>query len=759
MTDINQKYEALIDKKVKKAEKTGFKIKESELSDVLEDFQKYVVSKALEHGKFGLFGDTGTGKTLMQLEWAKKVNKHTGGTVLIVAPLAVAGQTKNEAEKINIKVHDFGTGLPIQITNYENLHNVSPEYFTGVVLDESSILKSFTGKTKKQIIEKFKNTPYKLACTATPSPNDLNELGNHSEFLDVLDAPDMRSRWFVRDEGMNNYRLKNHAHDDFYSWISSWAVMFSNPADLGFNGDKFELPELQYHENKIITPKQDNGKLFNDKAVNATNFNQELRRTIHERIETAVGITKQYPDDYIIIWINQNAEADLAVQRLKAENISHAEVRGNEKPEQKEQKLLGFARKEFRVLVTKKKIAQFGLNYQHANRQVFAAMDFSFEGLYQAIRRSYRYGQKQNVHIHLISTDTMENVVEQIKAKQIEFERLQRGLRKQMQAKEYKLVKDYTKDETKTDEYHIIKGDAVKEIDYFNDNSLDMAIFSPPFSALFTYTNNYRDMGNSSDHNEFFEQYQYLLDKLYNKMRPGRLVAVHTKDLAVYKNSSGYTGLYDFTGDNHKAMENAGFKYHSKITIWTDPVLEMQRTKTQRLLYKQLKKDSSLTGVGLPEYLTLFRKWDSENEHLEKPVQNKNEDVFPLDTWQKWASPVWSVEPSDVQELEEMLKHFKTQAWFDIRRTDVLNSKEGTDTKDEKHIAPLQLSVIRRAVQMWTNPGETVFSPFAGIGSEGYGAMQVGRKFAGIELKDSYYETAIKNLERLKEKNRQKAMF
>jgi DNA modification methylase len=201
-------------------------------------------------------------------------------------------------------------------------------------------------------------------------------------------------------------------------------------------------------------------------------------------------------------------------------------------------------------------------------------------------------------------------------------------------------------------------------------------------------------------------------------------MACHTKDLGVYKNSSGYTGMYDFTGEHTKAVLDAGFKLHSKITIWTDPVLEMQRTKTQRLLYKQVTSDSSKTGIGMAEYVTLFKKWDGSNEEEWEPITNISKDNFSLDTWQKWASPVW----------------------MDIRRTDVLNGTEGTDLGDEKHIAPLQLEVIHRIVNLWSNPGDVVFTPFLGIGSEIYQSVKNGRKGIGIELKDSYFDAAVRNI-------------
>ena len=743
--DVN--YQELLERKIKKVQQSGFKIKESQLNKHLFDFQKHIVKRAIKQGRFAIFADCGLGKTLMQLDWAYQVAHKTKKRVLILAPLAVKGQTLQESIK-------FGVDMSlIDINNYEQLDNIDISIYSGIVLDESSILKNFTGKTKKLIIDKFNKTPYKLACTATPSPNDLNEIGNHSEFLNILDAQDMRAKWFVRDEGMNNYRLKGHAKNDFYGWISSWAIMLTNPKDLGFDGKDYVLPELKYIEKTIKTNERDNGELFNNSSVSATEFNKELRLSIVERFDEVANIVNNSKETFII-WVNQNIEEKRALE-LIPDAVS---VNGSEKPEIKEKKLLGFANGDFRVLVTKKKIAQFGMNFQNCNNQVFASLDFSFEGLYQAIRRSYRFGQKNKVNIYIITTDTMQNVIQSINNKQSQFEEMQNEMNKFINGSSFGLLDSYDFKEEKNNNYWLMKGDSCQEIKRIPDNSVDLIVFSPPFSSLFTYSNYIHDMGNNDNHDEFFEQYSYLLKDLYRILKPGRLMVCHTKDLAVYKNSSGYTGLYDFTGAHHKAVEDVGFKYHSKVNIWTDPVLEMQRTKTQRLLYKQLRKDSTYTGVGLPEYCTIFRKWQGDESEW-TPVNNKNAGNFPLDTWQQWASPVWPVQKTDIEHLHEVEEQYAVQSWMDIRRTDVLNNREGTDLGDEKHIAPLQLSVIRRCVQMWSNVGETVFTPFLGIGSEIYESVKLKRYGIGIELKDKYYETAIKNVEKAVSVNNQLNLF
>lgn len=726
-------YEQILERKKRRAQLTGFNV--TELHPSLFGFQRHIVTQALEAGKYAIFADCGLGKTFMQLEWAQRVVNHTGESVLILCPLAVSGQTIQEGDRfgyhVSRNINDSKSMAGIYILNYEQLENIETDHFAGVVLDESSILKNFTGKYKRLIIDSFAKTKYKLACTATPSPNDLNEIGNHSEFLNVLDAQDMRAKWFVRDEGMNNYRLKGHAKKDFYNWISSWATMITKPSDIGFNDSGYDLPCLNYIEHQVKTEGRENGRLFSEGIVNATNFNQELRLTKIDRLDKAIEIVNESTENFII-WVKQNEESDYLLKRIP----DALEVRGDMPRETKEERLLGFAQNKFRVLITKSKIAQFGLNYQNCNNQIFASLDFSFEGLYQSIRRSYRFGQTQSVNIYIVTTDTMENVLASIKKKESQFKEMQTEMNKGINAERYGLLENYDFREFKNEKVWLMKGDSAIEIKRIPDNSVDLIVFSPPFSSLFTYSNYIHDMGNNESHDEFFEQYAFLLKDLYRILKPGRLMCCHTKDLGVYKNSSGYTGMYDFTGDHTRAVQAADFKLHSKVTIWTDPVLEMQRTKTQRLLYKQVTSDSSKTGIGMAEYITIFKKWCGSEEEW-TPVTNLNKSNFPLDTWQKWASPVW----------------------MDIKRTDVLNGKEGTEMGDEKHIAPLQLEVINRLVHLWSNEGETVFTPFLGIGSEAYVSVRNGRKAIGIELKDGYFDVAVKNVQSVMESQKQMQLF
>lgn len=727
MSKISE-YDKFLQTKNKTHILSGFDVSIDTLNPAMFEFQKFIIARALKAGKYAIFADCGLGKTLMQLEWSSKVNKETNKPVLILSPLAVSGQTIKEGSKFHIDVCRYdGSNAPIQITNYEQLENIDCSIFGGIVLDESSILKNFEGSIKKQIISLFKNTPYKLACTATPSPNDPMELGNHAEFLDVMGRNEMLAMYFVHDGGETaKWRIKGHAIKRFYQFVGTWAIMLNKPSDIGFEMHGYDLPSLNLIDRQIKTPKRDNGQLFNDAVISATNFNAELRLTKIERLNEVVRIVNSKPDENFIIWIKQNEEGNL-LKKLIPEAI---EVKGSDTNEWKEKHLLGFGENKFRILISKTKIASFGLNYQNCRNQIFASLDFSFEGLYQAIRRSYRFGQKKEVNIYLITTDTMANVKQAIETKQKQFESMQLEMGEAVnQNLKGNIMTESTYDnEGYSDEWATIKrGDCVKLIKEVENESIGLSVFSPPFAELYTYSSHLEDMGNSKDYKEFLIQFKYLIKELHRVLITGRNVAVHCMDLPIQKGKEGYIGLRDFSGMILSAFIECGFIYHSRVTIWKDPVVEMQRTKALGLLHKQVKKDSTKSRVGLPDYVMIFRK---DGECL-NPVTNTE---IPVDLWQQYASPVW----------------------MDIDYGNTLQGfRNGREDNDEKHICPLQLDTIERLIHLYTNRGDTVLTPFMGIGSEAYQAIKMGRKAVGFELKESYYDLAKSNIRAIIESKNQ----
>lgn len=704
-------YQKFLDTKRKTFIESGFELSESELNPMLKDFQKYGVKTALLKGRFAFFFDCGLGKTFCQLEWAKHVSVKTNKKVLILAPLAIVEQTKSEAVKFGIDLDVF------DITNYDQLKNIDTSIYSGVVLDESSILKGRDGKISSLIIETFKNTPYKLACTATPSPNDHMELGQHSEFLGGMSYLEMLAMFFVHDGGeTSKWRLRKHAKDAFWKYVSGWSMAIDNPSSLGFNSDGYNLPEIEYIEH-IIKVDNLSENLFGDVAVSATELHKDLNRSFDARIEKTLELVNSN-DNQWIVWGLKNSETD-TLAKLIHDSVN---VQGSDSSEYKAKYLNGFANNEFKTLITKTSIASFGMNYQQCNEMIFMSYDFKFEAFYQAVRRCYRFGQQRKVIVHILIPESQTNVRSTILTKEKQhFERIKEMANYSAESN-YKTAKSKVKimnKEIKTDQYHLINGDCVQETAKLPDNCADIVVFSPPFAELYVYSDKEEDMGNVSNYKEFEKHFKFLIPELKRTLKSGRMCAVHCMDLPIQKGKEGYIGLRDFSGMLIDWFQNEGFIYHSKVTLWKNPVTEMQRTKALGLLHKTIKKDSIMSRVGIPDYVLFFRN-EGENEtpvtHQDK--DSSKPDYLPVDLWQKYASPVW----------------------YDIDYSRTLQYRSGRDGNDEKHICPLQLDTIERILHLYSNEGETVLSPFGGIGSEGCTAIKMNRKSISIELKESYFK-------------------
>ena len=701
----------------------------------LYPFQQYCVKLALKKGRYALFEDCGLGKTRQQITWANEVVKHTGKPVLILAPLAVVGQTIAEGNMIGIEVFEYGTHdiTGVYISNYEQLDNIDCSIFSGVVLDESSILKNFSGAIKQQIIELFANTQFKLACTATPSPNDELEIGNHAEFLQVMTSQDMRAIFFTTDKNIVNgekYRLKNYAIKDFYKWISTWALMISKPSDIGYSDAGYHLPQLQYIERGIITDKRDNGSLFNSVSVSATEFNGELRQTAQSRMKAVMDIVKSKPDERFLIWVKHNEEGEILKAMFKYEGIGNVfEVRGADTNKYKKEKLLAFANGEIDYLVTKTKIAGMGMNFQLCHNQIFASLDFSFESLYQSIRRSYRFGQKEIVNIYLITTDTMTNVINSINEKEGKFVQMQDEMREAILSAHKEVDKEYTRAEHTQKDYQLIMGDCVAETKQLPDNSIDYSFFSPPFGALYVFSNDDRDMSNVRNNTEFLTHFSFLVEQLFRVIKPGRLCTIHMMQSTTLLGRDGYYSIVDFRGDLIRLFQSHGFHFHAENMIRKDPKTAAIRTKNRQLMHGTTKKDSAIVRPGLADYMLTFKK-PGVNE---VPIRNN----IPFDLWCKIAEPVW----------------------IDVEEGDTLEFRSAKDHKDERHLTPTQLTPIKWLYMMYTNKGDTVLSPFSGIASEGVQALVMDRKYIGIELKKSYFDISVKNLNNAILSKNQQSLF
>lgn len=721
MTD----YDKFIASKTKSQAASGFE--PLPIDAPLFEWQKTVVRWAIRTGRAALFEECGLGKSLQQLEWARQVSIHTKAPVLILTPLAVAHQTANEGKKFGIPatvVSDQAgvTGPGIWITNYDKLEHFDPGAFSGVVLDESSILKAYMGKTRIALTAAFSRTPYRLCCTATPSPNDYTEFGQHADFLGVCSPLQMLATFFVNDTfNTGDWRLKKHAEGEFWKWLASWACCVAKPSDIGYPDTGYDLPTLHMHTETVdVDESQDAGEeLFRHATLSATTIHREMRMTSEARAKRVAELVASQPDEQWLVWCNTNDEAD----KLASVIPNSIEIRGSDTSHSKEKAVDGFLDGTIRVLISKGSIFGYGLNLQCCARVAFVGLSYSFEDLYQSLRRSYRFGQTREVHVYIVQARTEGAILQTIQRKIQQHKIMQEEMKKASAVFAENRIKELTVNtQIKIAEGHgwkMAHADCVRFARTIPDNSIDFSVFSPPFADLFTYSDDLQDMGNSSDLSEFTKHFEILIEEMARIMVPGREVAVHCVDLLSTKWKHGKIEFQDFSGEIIRAFWRKGFLFHSRICIWKSPVTEMQRTKAHGLLYKTLKADSCDSRVGCADYLLVFRK-PGENP---RPVI-KDPSQYPVETWQEVASPVWMT----------------------VDQGHVLNGEGAREQADERHICPLQLDVIERAVILWSNPGDLVYSPFAGIGSEGYQSLKLGRKFVGSELKRSYFDMACTNL-------------
>ena len=719
---IQGNYARFLESKRHLPEATGFDV--DEFSPILYEWQQKIVHWALRRGRAALFEDCGLGKTYQQLEWARHVNAHTNDRVLLIAPLVVAEQTIEHAEHLDIALCKVArpSDNAFQITNYEKLHHFVGANYAGIVLDESSILKSIDGKTRTLLLTEFTRIPYRLCCTATPAPNDIGEMGNHAQFLGICKREEMLATYFVHDD--QTWRLKRHAEAKFWEWLATWAMFLVHPRTLGYVQDGFDLPPLRIHQHVVAVPRPqpEKGRLFGQWTPGLRGRQQARKASIKARTQKAVEIIGRNGNQWLI-WCGLNEEGR-TLQNMLDDAVL---VEGADSEKEKIARERAWRRGDERLFISKPRIFGWGLNWQHCSKVIFLGLGDSYEQYYQAIRRTWRYQQTRPVDVHIIVSDEETNVLENVRRKQKDAERMQRevidrtadlertnleGLQRQPAAYEKKESEDAS------GTWRLMLGDCVERTKELEDDSVGLSVFSPPFAALYTYTDSERDMGNSRDYSEFFGHYRYLLPDLLRVTMPGRRCCTHLQQVITTKAVHGVIGWRDFRGDVIREMIAAGWIYDGEIVIDKDPQAQAIRTKSKALLFVQKNKDSSWCRPAMADYILLFRAPGENPEPIKPDVTNEE--------WIRWARPIW----------------------YGIRESDTLHVREARDEKDERHICPLQLGTITRIVRLWSNPGDLVFSPFAGIGSEGYVALQLGRRFVGIELKKNYYAAARRNLER-----------
>lgn len=807
-----QDYINFLKGKIIVAEKYGIDTTDLSYSEKLFPHQKDLVNFCLEGGRRAIFASFGLGKTFMQLEIAKQLIRKFNKPFLIVCPLGVSGEFKRDNKKL-------GTGLAIDyitdtdnfenakvqiyITNYERIRkgDIDPECFCGVSFDEASILRNLQTETTQYVLNHFKKVNFRFVATATPTPNDYIEILNYADYLGVISRGHALTRFFQRDsQKAGNLKLYENKKKEFWQWVSTWAAFINSPSDLGYDDTGYVLPELNIVEHCIRyqageQPKDKWGTpiLFKDVSKSLLEVSREKRDSMTARLNKTSEIADTISGN-VIIWHHLEAERYILEKNFKDQD-AHS-VYGSQENCEKESLLIDFSEGKFKTLLAKPRIAGSGCNFQeHCADMVFAGIDYKFNDFIQATHRLYRFGQTKQVNVHIIYSDNEYEVMKTLKAKWAKH----LELNKQMIAlvKENGLNSNLIKSQMERqvfrdgkklvyDNVTLYNNDCVVAMDDVKDESIHMILTSIPFGDHYEYSDNYNDFGHNHGNENFFLQMDFLTPKLLKSLIPGRIAAIHVKDRIrySYQNGTKFTTIKDFSGQTVAHFEKHGFYLMGKITVTTDVVAE--NNQTYRLGWTEQTKDASKMGVGLPEYILIFRKAPShlDNAYSDVPVEKDKADytkaLWQLDAhayqrsngdrfltreelertevkrivaaWKKLnQTEIYDFKEhlricSDLDELEKLSSTFMTlpvhsnneNVWTDVNRMNTLNTKQ-VNSKKEKHICPLQFDIIERLLNRYTMKGETVLDPFGGLFSTIYKGIEMERKGVAMELNSEYF--------------------
>lgn len=815
--DKNQDYIDFLESKIVFAENFGEDIDQELLSKNLLPHQSVIVPWCISGGRRAIFASFGLGKTLMQLEIARIVMQLKSKPFLICMPLAVVGEFRRDNELLKtglkivyIKDTDDVTNYEnaIYVTNYERVRkgDIDPECFSGVSFDEASILRNLKTETTNYVLQYFKKIKYRFVATATPTPNDFIEILNYADYLGVIDRGHALTRFFQRDSTKAGHlTLYENKKDEFWKWVSTWAIFINKPSDLGFEDDGYILPKLNLHEIEVknytdepILNKFGEPVLFKDTTKSLVDTSREKSDSIQVRVQKAFEIVSQNLDANWIIWHHLEAERLEINRRFKEFDLKT--VYGSQTNDEKEKLLIDFSEGKYQILATKPKIAGSGCNFQHAcHNMIFVGIDYKFNDFIQAVHRCYRFRQSHEVNVYVIHTQNEREVLKALN------EKWRKHI--EMQSEMINIVRNYglNSDKIKADMKRQIFNNRRKAViggaTVFNedttlihkempDNYSDMILTSIPFGDHYEYSDNYNDFGHNHGNDEFFKQMDFLTPHLLRTLKPGKVAAIHVKDRIrySYQNGTSFTTIQDFSGQTVQHFEKHGFYLMGKITVTTDVVRE--NNQTYRLGWSEQCKDATKMGVGLPEYILLFRKAPSsmDNAYADEPVTKKKQD-YTRANWQLDAHAFWKSDGNRFLSSNELLKKdvksivnywkkfdekevysFKEHlesceklehagklsalfmtlpphsnsdlVWTDINRMNTLNANQ-TNRGKEKHICPLQLDIISRLINRFTNQGDMIDDPFGGLFSTAYKALEMQRKCISAELNPSYYDDGL----------------
>lgn len=803
-----------------------------DLAPHLFDYQAWIVARALGRERFAIFADTGLGKTAMQLEWARQVALTTGGRVVIMAPKSVCAQTVAEygrfyptptvpiqllTERAELDSWLAGPDGPsIGVTNYEKFDRpaedleandeaaagasgvVNLKYqagdvwpVAGVVLDESSMLKAF-GKRKFAVLRAFDGVRYKLACSATPAPNQRTEFGQHALFLGLVrSTTEYLTCYFVNRDG--DWEFKPHSFGAWVANLASWAVFVRDPSRWGFADHLADLPPMTEVFPRVeLTPEQYAAARIHERGEQPSLFGAtpggitsrtKLMQIAHGFELDSGTVAARYPTNKpemirhlacdkhglepVIVWVTFDEEGD-QLEQLIPDSVH---LSGRTRQADRDATIEAFRSGDDsapRVLILKPAMFGFGVNLQACAVQIFSTITDSFERYYQCVRRSYRYGQDMPVVTYVPLTELDDAIAQNTLNKQVTYladaEALESAVVARLRPQdtsEAVIVNTEPEPEierTETPDFTLVHGDSIAHLPTVPAHSFDLCVFSPPFAALYAYSQALGDMGNVRADVEFRLQWRWFAERLLPAMKPGRVVAIHAKEIIRFANTHGYRHCYDFPSDLRDGMVDAGFHYQRRITIWKNPQLEATRNKETSLLHVTALRDASNSFPQTGEYVMVFTAPGDNTV----PITHRRDD-WSFEWHTEVMNSIWPEPPTPAPgEVDLWRDQARADSdgsvWTGIRETDVLTAATAKDHPEEKHVCPLQLSLIDRCVELWSNPGELVLSPFAGIGSEGWSALGLGRRFYGVELKRSYYETAARNLAR-RANTRQPTLF
>ena len=807
--------------KMEIAKESGFEIDKSEINPVLKPHQRDAVQWALRGGRRALFESFGLGKTIQELEFCNQCIKHDGGKALIVLPLGVKQEFTRDAVKIlGYEEPEYvrtmeevkAAKTEIVLSNYERVRDgdIDPAYFTATSLDEASVLRSFGSKTYQTFLDKFKGVKYKLVATATPSPNRYKELIHYAGYLEVMDTGQALTRFFQRDSTKaNNLTLYPNMEDEFWLWISSWALFVTKPSDLNpeYSDEGYVLPPLQvnWHELPIeygkAIDKDGQMLLFEQAAAGLKEAAHVKKNTIEERVRKAAEIVRESPDDHFVIWHDREAERE----EIKRQVPGTVDIYGSMEYDERERRVIAFSDGEVQYFATKKSLSGSGCNFQRfCHREIFVGIDYEFNDFIQAIHRCYRFLQQEQVIIDIIYMESEREIKAALEEKWRNHNR--------MVEKMIEIVKKYglnTTDkfkrlerkmgvdpvEIKGKHYKAVNNDCVEYTRTMEADSVGLIHTSIPFGNHYEYANSYNDFGHNQDLERFFEQMDYLTPELLRVLQPGRIAAIHVKDRVLFGNVTGcgFPTMDAFHVEVINHYKKHGFYYIGMITVLTDVVRE--NNQTYRLGWTEQCKDGSKMGVGCPEYILLFRKkqTSAENAYADIPV-TKDKAKYTRARWQLDANAYWrssgdrlmdkeeikTIDPgalgrvykefsrNSVYRFEDHLKMYEImddygrlpatfmacppaswnqmEIWDDINRMRTLNANQKR-RRLQMHVCPLQIDIVERIIERYSNEGEIVYDPFGGIMTVPMTAVKMNRYGIGCELNPDYFRDGVGYLE------------